>query len=432
MQNPMSGELKKILQLNTEFSRNVFTLVTGTTIAQIIPIAISPILTRIYTPEDFGILALFMSISLLIGSVASVRYEQAIILPDQDEDAFNLIVLSLSLMVLICCIILMVILVFHDSIITILNNTAISVWLYFVPLIIFLLGSYNIMNVYATRQKQYNIIAKANVYKSLVLATIQIILGIVTVGVVGLISGQILSSITSALTLLKNTINLKKIFQVVTIERIRSLAKRYIRFPKYSLLAVTSNMLTQNIMNITVSTIYSISLLGFYSIATKIIAVPANLIGSSIGQVFYQQAAREKQETGKSIKTFCAVLIKLTLLSLVIFITLNFVIEDIFAIFFGESWRVAGEYAKAMIPFIMMKFIVSPLSTINSIYDKQIISLIWQIGFLLITISALYMANIFKVEFSEMLGVYSWIIAGYYLIMLPILYIFARGKTSSG
>ena len=82
----MLSELKNILNLNTEFSKNVLMLVTGTTVSQIIPIAISPILTRIYTPEDFGILALFMSLSMLFGSVASARYEQAIILPDQDED----------------------------------------------------------------------------------------------------------------------------------------------------------------------------------------------------------------------------------------------------------------------------------------------------------------------------------------------------------
>ena len=213
------GTQKNILNLNTEFSKNVLMLVTGTTVSQIIPIAISPILTRIYTPEDFGILALFMSLSMLFGSVASARYEQAIILPDQDEDALNLIVLSLSFLVVVCCLILIVILLFHGWIVTLVNNVSISVWLYFVPLMIFIFGSFNIINVYAIRQKQYKILAKANVYKSLVLATIQVILGIVKAGVSGLISGQIFSTITSALALLNKTINLRIIFQVVTLKK---------------------------------------------------------------------------------------------------------------------------------------------------------------------------------------------------------------------
>ena len=193
-----------------------------------------------------------------------------------------------------------------------------------------------------------------------------------------------------------------------------------------------SNVLTQNVMNISVSTIYSISVLGFYSFATRIIAVPTNLIGTSIGQVFYQQAIREKQETGKSIKTFRAVLTKLTILSLIIFFILFFFIEDIFAIIFGESWRIAGQYAKALIPFVMMKFIISPLSTINNIYEKQIVSLIWQIGFLVITVTALFTAKLFKIEFFALITIYSWIISGYYLILLPILINHSKDKNWLG
>ncbi|HJN68532.1 MAG: oligosaccharide flippase family protein [Candidatus Marinimicrobia bacterium] len=432
MHKPMLNELKKILNLNTEFSRNVFTLVTGTTIAQIIPIAISPILTRIYTPEDFGVLALFLSVSMLVGAIASARYEQAIILPEKDEDALNLIVLSLSFLVVICCMILMVILLFYGRIVILLNNDAISVWLYFVPLMIFLLGSFNIINVYATRQKQYKMIAKANVYKSLVLATIQIILGVVKSGVSGLISGQIFSTITSTMTLVKNTVNLRKIFQVVTLEKIRSLAKRYIRFPKYSLWAIMSNALTQNVVNVSVSSFFSITTLGFYSFANKIIAMPINLIGTSVGQVFYQQALREQQETGRSVKTFKAVVSKLVMLSFVIFIPLYFVVEDIFAFVFGDKWKIAGQFTKILIPFIMMKFIVSPLSTINNIFDKQIASLIWQIGLLIITLTVLVWTKVFHVDFQTFISFYAKIVSVYYLMMLPVLYNHSRGKNWFG
>ena len=82
------------LKPKSEFSRNVLTLMTGTTIAQAIPIAISPILTRIYTPEDFGILALFVAISTIFGSIANGRYELAIMLPKKDEDAINIFALG--------------------------------------------------------------------------------------------------------------------------------------------------------------------------------------------------------------------------------------------------------------------------------------------------------------------------------------------------
>ena len=83
------------LKPKSEFSKNVLTLMTGTTIAQAIPIAISPILTRIYTPEDFGVLALFVAITSIFGSIANGRYELAIMLPKKDENAINIFALGL-------------------------------------------------------------------------------------------------------------------------------------------------------------------------------------------------------------------------------------------------------------------------------------------------------------------------------------------------
>lgn len=86
--------LKK-LKPQSEFSRNVLTLMTGTSIAQAIPLAISPILTRIYTPEDFGIFALYMSVASMIAVTATGRYELAIMLPKKDDDAMNIVALSI-------------------------------------------------------------------------------------------------------------------------------------------------------------------------------------------------------------------------------------------------------------------------------------------------------------------------------------------------
>jgi len=99
--------MKSKLKPKSEFSRNVLTLMTGTTIAQAIPIAISPILTRIYTPEDFGVFALFIAIVGFFSVIASARYEQAILIPKKDEDAINIfalgfiIICSISLFLLI-------------------------------------------------------------------------------------------------------------------------------------------------------------------------------------------------------------------------------------------------------------------------------------------------------------------------------------------
>ena len=126
----------------SEFSSNVLTLMTGTTIAQAIPIAISPILTRIYTPEDFGMFALYMSMATIISVIATGRYELAIILPEKDEDAINIMMLSIGITFLVSLITLLIIFIFNAQITLLFGNPNISQWLYFVPLTIVLTGVY--------------------------------------------------------------------------------------------------------------------------------------------------------------------------------------------------------------------------------------------------------------------------------------------------
>ena len=123
----------------SEFNRNILTLMTGTTIAQAIPIAISPILTRIYTPEDFGIFAIFLAITLIIGSIANGRYELAIMIPKKDEDAINIFALGFIITTSISLLLLVLVLIFQKYFIFLLKNEEIGVWLYFVPISVFFL-----------------------------------------------------------------------------------------------------------------------------------------------------------------------------------------------------------------------------------------------------------------------------------------------------
>ena len=104
------------LKPKSEFSRNVLILMTGTTIAQAIPIAISPILARIYTPEDFGVFALFIAIISILGIIISARYDFAIILPKKDKDALHLLILSVLINFVLCLIFLIIVIIFNEKI----------------------------------------------------------------------------------------------------------------------------------------------------------------------------------------------------------------------------------------------------------------------------------------------------------------------------
>ena len=165
----MTGRIK------SEFSRNVLVLMTGTTIAQAIPIAISPILTRLYSPEDFGLFALFIAVSSIIASVSNASYEQAIVLPKKNIDAINIFALGFIINIFITIISLTFIIISHDLIVEFLRNKEISIWLYAVPFVVFLTGTFNLLIFFNNRLKNYKDMARASIYKSIVNAIVQLI-----------------------------------------------------------------------------------------------------------------------------------------------------------------------------------------------------------------------------------------------------------------
>ena len=418
------------LKPKSEFSRNVLTLMTGTTIAQAIPIAISPILTRVYTPEDFGIFALFFAMIAIFGSISNGRYELAIMLPEKDEDAINIFALGFMITFTMSLILLILVILFHDFIISFLENDKIGIWLYFVPFTVFFIGFFNILNYFNTRKKEYKNIANAKIIKSIVLAIVQLSIGIIKQGATGLITGQILSQLFANWQLFKTIIKDKILLSHISLKNIWSQAKRYKNFPKFSLMGVFANELSIHFTNILISSFFTVTTLGFYSLVQKILGMPSVLIGSSIGQVFFQEATEEKIKKGNAISVFTRTLKKLLIIATVAFGLLFFIVEDLFAFVFGENWRIAGTYAQIVIPLFFIRFISSSVSTIYDIFDGLKIELIWQVTLLLGIIIILYL---FKdnnfIEFLQYMSLYSIVM---YTISLYLTYKLAKGELNYG
>lgn len=404
--------------IKTEFTKNVLTLVTGTTIAQAIPVAISPILTRLYSPDDFGIYALFLSITAIFGSISTGRYEQAIMLPEKDEDAINIFTTGLAINILLSTFILVLVILFNSFFTRILENESIGTWLYFTPLVIFLFGLFNLLTYFNIRKGEFKDLAKANVIKSIVLSISQLSLGVLKFGAGGLITGQILSQLSSNLKLILNIIKDKVLLSSISKKNIKIQAIRYKRFPFYSTGSVLANTLSLNLNNILISTFFSLSTLGVYSLVQKVLGMPMTLIGTSISQVFFKSASEEKKKDGDVAKAFRSTLKKLFYIGLPIFIFIFFIVEDLFAIVFGEEWRVGGVYAKILVPLTFIRFLSSTLSPILSIYEKQKIELYYNI--LLLT-TGLILFYLFK-DFVTFLYAYSILISICYLGFLYYYY----------
>jgi O-antigen/teichoic acid export membrane protein len=411
----------KRLKPKSEFSRNVLTLTTGTTVSQAIPVAISPILTRIYTPDDFGVLALFFAITSIFGYIASARYDMAVMLPEKDDDALNIVILGFILSSILSMILFVIAYLFNHQICVLLNNFSISPWLYFVPIVVFFMGTFNMLNIYNTRLKNYPVIAKANIHKSLVMSGTQLLIGVVKTGATGLILGEGLARIAANIRLFKSATKDKDIKTIISKQKIIFLAKKYIKFPKFSLFSGLVSISSVQLANVIISSLFGATTLGFYYLSQRTLGVPISLISSAVGQVFFQQANAEKAETGKAILTFNSTLKKMLIIAVPLFTVLFFIVEDIFAFVFGEEWRIAGKYTQIILPLFFIRFVAMPLTFIAPLFEEQKIELIFQFVLFVLYMSILFISNYLKLSFENYLIINTTIIGIYYFVYLFVL-----------
>ena len=144
---------KKIF--NSEFSKNVLTLMTGTTIAQIIPLLLTPVLSRLLSPEEFGLFAFFLSFVTFFLVISTGRYELAILLPKEDKKAINLMALCFLILISLCVLVATPILFFEDVIINLIQEPNLKGWLIFIPIGIFSASSYRIFTYWSNRKKRF-------------------------------------------------------------------------------------------------------------------------------------------------------------------------------------------------------------------------------------------------------------------------------------
>ncbi len=421
--------LIKQLKPKSEFSRSVLTLMTGTTIAQAIPIAISPILTRIYTPEDFGVFALYMSIASIIGVAATGRYELAIMLPKKDEHAVNIVSLSIIISFLVSLVLFLIVFVFNSQITSLLGNSEISNWLYFIPISIMITSFYNSLNYWSNRKKHYKRLATSRVVQSGATATANLSMGFVGFGASGLIlsglAGQGIATTVLGKMIWKED---RELFQKVNRLKILVLAKRYIKFPKFLIIAHSINTTSRQLPIILFSSFFNASVVGFFMLTQRVVVLPMIIVASAIADVFRQKASYDYINNRECEKLFLSTFKKLLLIAILPFSIFYFIAPELFAFIFGSEWRIAGEYAQIMTPMFFLQFVISPLSSMFLIAEKQQLDLYWQIYLLLTVTLAILIGKYFFNNEYDSLRFFSLAYSMAYIINFFMTYRFSKGS----
>lgn len=411
---------------NKPFLKNILTLLTGTTIAQAIPIAISPILTRIYTPEDFGLLALYLSITSIIAVTITARYELAIMLPEDDKDAINLLALSILIATVLSAIILIIVLIWGRTIASILGNNQIYPWLYFVPLSLLLTGIYQAFNYWANRKQKYQRLAINRVAQTTTTAGVNVGIGLIKNGASGLIVGNLIGQFISTTRLsIKSAKKENLSIRYVSINKMKSLAKRYDQFPKVSIWSGLLNSGSVQMPVFILSIFFSGTIVGWYSLSHRVLNMPMSVLGSAVGQVFFQASAMLKHEDPIKLRNMTYKSYKSMLMIGLVPISIIFSFGDVlFTLVFGGEWIIAGKFARLLSVWLLLVFVSSPLSLLFTVMEKEGVALLFNVAiFISRIISLLIGALLFKDALMTVLlfassGVVFWLWHCVYILKL--------------
>jgi len=370
------------LSFKSGYVRNIATLMTGTALAQAIPIAISPILTRLYSPEDFGIFALYMAIVSIASVAVTGRYEMAILLPKKDGDAFNVVVLAMGLSCTVSGLLFLMMVLFNQSLAELLGAPSLSRWLYWVPVSTLLVGIYQSLNYWVNRKGHYRRLAVSRVTQSGSSALVQLGGGYTGSGAAGLVGGQLIGQALSSIVLGK-LIYREDRAEVgkITKPRLMAMARKYSDFPKYLIAAHGINIASSQMPVILLGMLFNTATAGFYTLTQRVMGAPMSLIAGAIGDVFRQEASHSYIQQGSCKDIYQKTLKRLLLIAAPLSVLFFFAAPWVFGFVFGPAWHVSGEYAQILTPVLFFGFVVSPLSSMFMIAERQQVDLAWQVCF---------------------------------------------------
>jgi len=382
----------------TEMFRNISTLVTGSFIAQLVPVVLQGVLRRIYPAEEFGVFAVFVGITGILMVSATLRYEMAVVLPQKQSDAVNMTFAGIFVSLVFSLAMLITILIWHQPILDFLNvEKTYSSMLYFIPPAIFLFSTYQVMNYYLVKYKAYGAIASNKISRRVAEGAGQVALGFagkLTTGlIVGNMAGHIMNVLAGWWQMGRNGFSVR----LFSWKRQWELLVKYREFPMFNLVPAFLNALCLHLPLIFVNKYYTQETTAYFDLARQVLVLPASILTISISQVVLQTITN-KNQTGQSIKhDIRKLLLTLSLLGLgMITVTLLWA-PPLFAVYAGEGYETSGHFARIIVAGAAIKLIVSPVSSMFFPLGKLRMISLWQ-TFYFVAIMVLPLFTWLKVE----------------------------------
>lgn len=416
---------------NKPFVRNVVVVASGTAGAQAIAMVFAPIITRLYGPEAFGLLGTFMALVAVLTPIAALSYPIAIVLPKEDSDAKGIARLSAYISLAVAVLVTLALLAGGDRLLTLVGSEAIAPFVMLIPLNILFSAGLQIAEQWLIRKKQFKITAKVAVAQALMVSGAKAGIGWFHPLAAVLI---VMTTIGSAFHATMLYLGARRVNGSATPARhpqartpLTELARRHYDFPLYRAPQVFINAISQSLPVLMLAAFFGPASAGFYVLGKKLLGMPSQLIGKSVGDVFYPRIT-EAAHKGENLTRL---ILKATL-ALAAFGFLPFAIVVafgpwLFGFIFGIEWVVAGEYARWLALWLFSAFINKPSVVAIPVMNLQGYFLFYELFSVGLRVITLIIG--FYILRNDVLAILLFSLAGVLLNMSLIILTFYRSKS---
>jgi len=384
----------------SRFARHLAVVIGGTAIAQVITVGSSPVLTRLYTPGDFGILSVYVSVLGLLVVASSLRYEIAIPLPELDEDAASLLALSLILVLALSVVVALATLLFGPRLLSGSKYAVLMRFAWLLPTSMLGAGAYQAISFWTMRKQAFRTLARTKISQSAGQAITQIVLGALHTGPLGLLLGDVVGRAggTSTLATLAWRES-REVFRRITLGGMRRMAHRFRRFPLLSGGSAVFNAATIQVPLLLMATFYGPVVAGLFALGQRVVAAPMSLIGSAVANVYYSTLAEiARNEPEKLQPIFLRLTKRLLLIGIGPIVLAGIIGPWACQVAFGPQWREAGDFLRLLTPMLLAQFVASPLGGTLDVLERQDLHLIREIVRQALCIGALVVGKMLELD----------------------------------
>jgi O-antigen/teichoic acid export membrane protein len=369
--------------------KRMLVLVSGTGFAQLVPIFTAPIVARLYSPEDFGLYAIFYSLVTILTGLTFLEFNNIIIIAKNNKIALGGFTLSIVVSAIFNLVVFFFINFLTDEFKTVFFGKEILPYLWLIPFSVFFGSLNNLFYLWFLRNEDYKLLSYNKIFLSICSVFLQIGFGLLYIGVIGFILANLILILISIVSFsIKFKYNWRRIFMSFSI--LKKLAIEHKKFPLISVWGNTLNIITLQIPQFFLNKLFGAQVLGQYSLGQRMITLPLGLVANAIQDVFRQAASKEENEIGNFTKSYQNTFKISSIIAIIMFISCLTFIPSLFVWVFGSKWADAGIYVRVLALLLVVRFVVAPLSYSLYLKSKQQIDLLWQIGLFLITIFTLY------------------------------------------